>query len=56
MEIGDNNYELTPVIHEALTSTGYSDRKLKIDNDISVLNITLNDIGYTGDGYVPSKR
>ena len=56
MKIGNNVYEITPEIHKALSSTGYTGENMKNENDILMRNIILRDVNYTGIGDKPSKR
>ena len=50
LKINDNVYEITPEIHEALSSTGYSGETMKSENDILMMNNILRDVKYTGIG------
>ena len=43
-------------MHKALSSTGYTGRKMNKDGDILTFNNILNDVGYIGDGERTSKR
>ena len=45
LRIRDTDYELTPEIHKALTSTGYTGNNMKNETDISMLNNIINDLG-----------
>ena len=55
-KIGDNVYELTPETHKALSSTGYTSKNMKNENDILMMNNILRDLGYTGIGDKKSNR
>ena len=44
-----------PELHKALSSTSYTVKTMKNDNDISRLNIIISDLGHTGIGDKPSK-
>ena len=56
MKIGDNVYEITPEIHKALSSTGYTGENMKNENDILMMNNILRDVKYTGVGDKQSYR
>ena len=56
MRIEDNIYELTPEIYKVLSDTGYTGKSMKNECDILLLNIIINDLGYTGIGDRDSKR
>ena len=56
LRIRINDYELTPEIYKALSSTGYTGNTTKNENDILMLNNIINDLGYTGVGDRDSKR
>ena len=56
MKIGDNVYEITPEIHKALSSTGYTGENVKNENDILLMNNILRDVNYTGIGDKQSYR
>ena len=56
LRIRGNDYELTPEIYKALSYTGYDGKAMKIENDILMLNIIINDLGYTSRGDIKSKR
>ena len=47
MKIKDNIYEITPEIHKALSSTGYTET-MKSENDTLMMNNILRDVNYTG--------
>ena len=49
MKIKDNVYEITPEIHKALSSTGYTGKTMTSENDILMMNNILRDLNYTGD-------
>ena len=42
IKIGDNVYKLTPEIYKALTSTSYTGKTMKKDNDILMMNHVKN--------------
>ena len=48
MKIKDNIYEITPEIHKALSSTGYTGETMKSENDTLMMNNVLRDVNYTG--------
>ena len=52
----ENLYELTPEIHKDRSSTGYSAKTIRDDNDFLTLHNVLRDVGHTGDGDRSSKR
>ena len=56
MRIRDNTFDLTPEIYKAISSTGYTGRTMKNENDISLTNKILRDLGYTGMGDRSSNR
>ena len=56
LRIRDNDYELTPEIHEALSYTGYTGESKKKASDILMMNNIIRDLSYAGDGDKPSKR
>ena len=56
MQIKDDIYDLTPEVYKALSDTGYKGKTMKNENDILMLNIIINDLGYTGIGDRDSKR
>ena len=56
MKIGDNVYEITPEIHKALSSTGYTGENMKNENDILMMNNISRDVNYTGVGDKQSYR
>ena len=45
--INDNVYEMTPEKYKTLSSTGYTGKTMKNDNDISLMNKIKNDLNYT---------
>ena len=47
-KIGDNVYEITPEIHKALSSTGYTGETMKNEYDILMMNNNLRDVNCTG--------
>ena len=55
-KIGDNVHETTPEIHKALSSTGYTGENMKNENDISMMNNIIRDLGYTGIGDKKTNR
>ena len=56
IQINDKIYDLTAEIHKALSSTSYTGRTMKNDNDILMMNSNKNDLSCTGIGDKPSKR
>ena len=56
LRIRDNVYELTPEIYKALSYTGYTGKSMQNENDISMLNNIIGDLGYTVVGDRDSKR
>ena len=56
LRIRDTDYELTPKLYKALSSTGYTGKPLKKESDILMMSNILNDLGYTGIGDRESKR
>ena len=56
MRIRDNDYELTPEIYKALSSTGYTGKSMKKKSDILMMTNILHELGYTGIGDEESKR
>ena len=48
--INDNIYDLTPEIYKALSSTSYTGRTMKNENDALMMNNIIRDLGYTGRG------
>ena len=56
LRIRDNDYELTPKIYKASSYTGCSGGTMKNEEDISMMHIIKNDLGYTGVGDRPSNR
>ena len=45
LRISNTDYELTPEIHKALSSTGYTGNNMKNEIDILMLNNIINDSG-----------
>ena len=56
MKIKDNVFERTPEIHKALSSTGYTGKTMKNENDILMMNNILSHVKYTGIGDRTSNR
>ena len=56
VRIHDNDYELTPEIYKALSSTGYTGKSMKKESDILMMSNILNELSYTGIGDRESKR
>ena len=56
MRLNDNIYNLNPKIYKALSSTSYTGKDKKSENDILMMNNIIRDLGYTGDGDRDSKR
>ena len=56
LRIRDIDYELTPEIYKTLCSTGYNGKTMKNENDISIMNNIISDLGYTGVGDRETKR
>ena len=56
LRIRDNDYELTPELYKALSYTGYTGKSMTKENDILLMNIIKNDLGYTGVDDRDSKR
>ena len=54
--MNENIYDLTPETLNALPSTSYTGKTMKNENDILMMNIIINDLGYTGVGDYSSKR
>ena len=55
LRIRDNDNELTPEIYKALSYIGYTGKTMKIENDILMMNIIINDLVYTGMGDTDSE-
>ena len=55
-EVGYNVHEITPEIHKALSSTGYTGENMTNENDILMMNNIIRDLGYTGIGDKKSRR
>ena len=56
LKIKDNVYEITPEVHKALSSTGYTGESMKSENGILMMNNILRDDNYTGMGDRTSKQ
>ena len=56
IRINDNIYDITPEIHKALSSTSYTGKTMKNENDIVMRNNIIRDLGYTGKGDRQSNR
>ena len=56
MRIRDNVYDITPEIYKALSYTGYTGKSMKRASDVLMMNIIINDLGYTGVGDKKSNR
>ena len=56
LRIRDNDYELTPEIYKALSSTGDTGKTMKNENDILNKNNNIGDLGYTSVRDKDSKR
>ena len=54
--IRDNDYELTPENYKALSHTGYTGKTMKNESDLLMMNVIINDLGYSGIGDRPSNR
>ena len=52
----DNIYDLTPEIYETLSSTSYTGKAMKNENDASMMNKIKKDLGCTGRGDRQSNR
>ena len=55
IRINDNTYDLNPEKREALSSTSYTDRTMKNENDILMID-NIGDLGYTGIGERSANR
>ena len=55
-KINENIYELTPEIFKALSSTTYTGKTMKNEDDIFFIYNIIRDLGYTGRGDRPSNR
>ena len=49
MRIVDNICDLTPEVHKALSSTSYTGKNMKNENDILMINKIIRDYTSTGD-------
>ena len=47
IQINDDKYDLTPEKNKALSSTSYTGKTMKNDNDVLMMNNIINDLGYT---------
>ena len=56
IRINDNISDLTPEIYKTLSSTSYTSKTMKIENDILMMNNILRDLGFTRRGDRQSKR
>ena len=56
LRIRDDDYELTPEIFKALSSTGYTGNSMKKGSDILRMSNILNELCYTSIGDRESKR
>ena len=56
IKINDNFYDLTPEIYKALSSTSYTGKTMKNENDKLMMGYIINDLGYTNNGDQSSKR
>ena len=56
MRINENEIEITPEIHKALSSKGYNGKSMKKDSDMLMMNVFMNGLGYTGFGDKSSER
>ena len=45
IKINENNYDLTPEIDKALSSTSYTGKNMKNENDILMMNKIIKDLG-----------
>ena len=54
--INENVYEVTPEIHKALSSPGYTSRASNKESDFLILNKHANDSSYTDVGDKKSER
>ena len=50
MKLKGNVYEITPEIHKALSSKGYTGKTMKSEIDILIMNNILRDVTYIGRG------
>ena len=56
LRIDDNVYEFSPEVHKALSSTAFSGKTMKNENDFIRMNVFINGLSYTGVGGKLSKR
>ena len=56
LRIRDNDYEITPEIYKALSSTGYTGNSMKKESDILMMSNIFNELGYTSIGDRESKK
>ena len=56
MGINDNIYNIIPEIHKVLSSTSYTGRTMKNENDVLLRKNNIRDLGYTGRGDRQSNR
>ena len=56
IRINDNIYDITPEIHKALSSTSYTGKTMKNENNILKMNNIVGDLGDTGKGDRQSNR
>ena len=56
LRIEDNVYDLSPELHKALSSMGYSGKTMKNENDILLMNKIKIDLKYLGIGDKSSRR
>ena len=54
--INETIYDLTPEIYKALSSTSYSVKTMKNEDDILTMYYIVRDLGYTGVGGIKSNR
>ena len=47
IQINDDKYDLTPEKYKALSSTSYTGKTMKNDNEVLMMNNIINDLGYT---------
>ena len=52
----ENVHDLTPEIYKSLSSTSYTGKTTKNENEILMMNIIINDFGYAGIGDKKSNR
>ena len=56
IKLNNNNYDLTPEIYEALSSTSCTGKTMKNENDILMMGNIINDSSYTDNGDKSSER